>query len=310
MITSVALAESGPLYATLRLTGRVAGCPSLTQDLTLYHTLARVDTATRVLRDATPNLELACAFPFLVEDPRFRYESCAAVVEPLRDQLPGSNTDYYAVQHWAEVSNARHGVVWASVDAPMAAFGGWWPGYLSGAHHGVRPPGYGHPFLTAGELTRGHIYSLLMTHNYRTNFLNARAGESLFRHAFTTRGAAAAAFGWGVADPLLAVWMKGPSVGGPRGGLSTSASFCRIDAPNVMLLAWKRAEDGDGFILRLIETEGRAAEATVTLPALRIRRACRTDLVEADQAPLLCDAHSVRLGLGPHAIGTIRVVAA
>jgi hypothetical protein len=326
-IASVALAETGPLFSTLRLAGRVEGCPSLTQDITLYHTLNRAEVALRLVRDSTPNLELACAFPFLVEQPRFRYESCAAVVEPLRDQLPGSNTDYYAVQHWVEVSNARHGVVWSSVDAPMASFGGWWPGYLSGAHHGVTPPGYGHPFLKPGELAHGHLYSLLMTHNYRTNFLNARAGESLFRFAFTARGPAAGpqpvsagAFGWGAADPLLGVWMKGPPAGGtPAGGtpasgtpagLATSASFCRIDTPNVMLLAWKRAEDGDGFILRLIETEGRETEATVTLPALRIGRAWRADLVESGQAPLPHEARAVRLRLGPFAIATVRVAPA
>ena len=303
------LAESGPLFTTFRQTGSVPGCPSVTREITLYHTLKRVDVGLRVLRDSTPNLELYCAFPFQIEAPRFRFESAATVMEPLRDQLPGSNTDYYGVQHWAEVSNAQCGVVWAPVDAPMAEFGGLWPGYLSAAHHGVTPAGYGHPFLKPGELAKGHIYSLLMVHNFRTNFINAHPGESLFRYAFTTRGAdrapgQAQAFGWGVADPPLAVWMKGAR----PGGMPAAMMFCRIDAPNVMLLAWKPAEDGAGFILRLIETEGVQTEVTVTLPALPISRASRTNLVEEDQEPLPCDGHSVKLTLGPFAMGTLRVV--
>ncbi len=308
-MSRVALAESGPLYATLRFAGSVAGCPSVTRDITLYHTLKRIDVGLRVLRDSTPNLELYCAFPFQVEAPRFRYESSASVIEPLRDQLPGSNTDYYAVQHWAEVGNERHGVVWTSVDAPMAEFGGLWPGYVSGAHHGVTPPGYGHPFLKAGELQRGHIYSLLMYHNFRTNFINVRAGESLFRYSFTAHAGQPAAgqvqaFGWGAADPPLVVWMKGVQAG----SLPASTSFCRIDAPNVMLLTWKRAEDGAGFILRLIETEGKQTDVTISLPMLRVLQAYQANLVEVNQAPLPSAAHSVRLTLGPFAIGTVRVV--
>jgi hypothetical protein len=305
----LSVVESGPVFTTLRQKGSVAGCPSITREITLYHTLKRIDVSLRLLRDSTPNLELYCAFPFQVESPRFRYESAGAIIEPLRDQLPGSNTDYYGVQHWVEVSNDQHGVVWSSVDAPMAEFGGLWPGYLSSAHHGVASPGYGHPFLKAGELTRGHIYSVLMVHNYRTNFINAHAGEALFRYAFAPRvgprlDGQAHAFGWGAADPPLAIWMKGPQ----QGTLPATVSFCEIDAPNVMLLAWKQAEVGEGLILRLIETEGRESDVTLSLPRHTILQASQTDLVEVDQAPLPSTRHSIRMRLGPYAIGTVRVV--
>ena len=57
--------------------GSAAGCPRLVQEITLYHTLKRVDVSLRLLRDATPHLELYCAFPFQVEPPRFRYSSLA-----------------------------------------------------------------------------------------------------------------------------------------------------------------------------------------------------------------------------------------
>ena len=129
----------------MRTKGSVAGCPSWTRDVTLYHTLKRIDVSLRILRDSTPNVELYLAFPFRVPEPRFRYEASGTVIEPLRDQMPGTVTDYYAIQHWVEVRNSDLGVVWGAVDAPMVEFGGLWPGYVSGAHHGVTPPGYGHP---------------------------------------------------------------------------------------------------------------------------------------------------------------------
>lgn len=316
-VSQTALVESGPVFSTLRLRGSLPGCPSLTREITLYHTVKRIDVALRLLRDSTPNLELYCAFPFQVADSQaepgpglhFRYEAADTVMEPLRDQLPGSNTDYYAVQHWAEVSSASCRVVWTPIDAPMVEFGGLWPGYVSGAHHGVTPPGYGHPFLKAGELKTAHLYSLLMYNNFRTNFVNVHAGESLFRYSFTVLSSERAdgqvqAFGWGAADPPVAVWMKGPQ----PGPLPGAASFCRIDAPNVMLLTWKQAEDGEGFILRLIETAGKKTDVTMTLPSLEIARACRTNLVEFDGEALDSSAHAVRLPLEPYSIATVRIV--
>ncbi len=308
-VPSISIAETGPVYTTLRLNGSVLGCPSVTEEITLYHGLKRIDVSARLLRDSTPNLELYCAFPFQVEGPRFRYESADTVIEPLRDQLPGSNTDYYAAQHWAEVYNDEYGVVWSAVDAPMVEFGGLWPGYVSGAHHGVTGPNYGHPFLRPGELRKGHVYSLLMYNNFRTNFVNVHPGESLFRWSFTSRAGerwpgAVPAFGWSVANPPLGVWMKGPR----SGSLGACASFVQVDAPNVMLLTMKRAEDGAGYILRLIEMEGQETAAVVTVPALSILRAYATNLVEENQALVPCATHSVQAVLRPYGIVTIRLV--
>ncbi len=314
-ISRIDVAETGPLYTTLRLKGNVTGCPVITQEITLYHTLKQIDVNVRILRDSTPNLELYCAFPFHVDNPCFRYESAATVMKPLYDQLPGSNTDSYGVGHWAEVSTDKpddyhNTVTWTSVDAPMAEFGGLWPGYVSGAHHGITPPGYGHPFLKEGELTRGHIYSLLMYNNFRTNFINVHAGETLFRYAFTSAPTAPSSqsFGWGVSDPPLAVWMKGAQAG----ALPVAQAFCQVDAPtaSVMVLTWKPAEDGNGFILRLMETEGRETAVAITLPMMNIERASRCNLVEIDEETLLPHAkHTVQINLRPHAIATIRIVA-
>ncbi len=313
-ISRIAVTENGPLFTTLRLQGKVVGCPQWTQEITLYHTLKRVEVNLRVLRDATPNLEVYCAFPFQVEAPRFHFEATDSVIEPLVDQLPGSNTDYYAVQHWVDVStaddaNGPWGIVWSSLDAPMAEFGGLWPGYVSQAHHGVTPPGYGHPFLKTGELRHGHIYALLMYNNFRTNFINVHPGETLFRFAFSARrgdwrDGSARCFGWGASNAPLAVWMQGPRAG----TLPAATSFCQISASNVMLLTFKRAEDGDGYILRLIECAGQATTARVTLSALPILHAYTANLVEENQHVLPSTRRTVDVPIHPFAIVTVRVI--
>jgi hypothetical protein len=301
------LAGHGPICTTVRLKGGASSCPRVTAEVVLYHTVKRIDLNLRILRDSTPLTELFVAFPFAVANPRFRYEATNAVIEPLRDGWPGSNSDYYAVQHWVQVSNEERGVVWTPLDTPMAELGGLWPGYLSAAHHGVRGPGYGHPFLQPRALAQGHIYALVSYNNFRTNFFNVQPGEFLIRYAFSSYGSAHPGqtdrFGWNAANPPLAVWMEGPQ----RGRLPTTNSFCQLDAPNVSVLACKRAEDGDGLILRLREMEGKETTARLTVPSLPVGHVYEASLVEENLRLLSCQDDAVLIWLRPHAIVTLRL---
>jgi len=254
-------------------------------------------------------LEVYLAFPFAVPDPEIRFEAVNAVIEPTRDQLPGSNTDSYAAQHWADVFTGDWGIAWAAIDAPMVEFGGLWPGYVSGAHHGVTPPGYGHPWMEPGDIEKGHIYSLANYNNFRTNFINVHPGEfllrySIFPHAGDWRAGRARDFGWNAANPPLAFWMVGPQ----EGPLKATGSFGSVEPANVMLLSLKRAEDGNGFIVRLIETEGASCTARVSLPWLDIVAAFETDLVERDLMPLTSTRQTVEVPMHPYGIATARLV--
>ena len=84
--------------------------------------------------------------------------------------------------------------------------------------------------------------------------------------------------------------------------MPASASYCQVDAPNVMVLTLKRAEDGRGLILRLVETEGRACEAVVALPLRSIQEGARqTNLVEENGPALTYEGHAVRVPMRPYA---------
>jgi alpha-mannosidase len=200
-------------------------------------------------------------------------------------------------------------VVWSPLDTHMTEFGGLWPGYVSGAHHGVTPQGYGHPFLKAGDMTRGHIYALAMYNNFRTNFINVHPGESLLRYSFSShqggwQSASPWKFGWGALQPPAVVWMKGPK----QGRLKQDASFIQLDVSNVILVAMKKAEDEHGFILRLIEVEGKQTDLKLTAPHFSILHAFETTPVEEDLRMLPCTEHEVSAAVGPFAIKTIRIL--
>ena len=307
--SSIERGDIGPVLASLVVRGAAAGCPEIVQEITLYAGLGRIDLATRVLRDATPLLEHYVAFPLAIRSPSFRCETSGAVIRPVRDQLPGTNTDSYAVQHWVDVSDRAGGLAWASIDAPVVELAGLAPSSVSQAHHAVAPPGFGRPWLRDdAELRRGHLYSFVMDNNFRTNFQASQVGDMLFRYSLATHGPGwndidSAKFGWEAATPLETTCIQGPQAG----VLEPGASFCRIDGAAALLLAVKAAEDGDGLVIRLAETAGRAGIATLALPRITVARATAATIVEEDREELAHDEHTVEVPLTPNGRATVRI---
>jgi len=302
--------QSGPVYGSLVVSTQGAGCPQLTQEIILYDKIKRIDLANRILKDSTPLVEIYFAFPFKIDNPEFRFEGSCSVIKPLRDQFPGSNSNYYAVQHWADVSDGQIGVTLSPVESHLLEFGGLWPCYVSQAHHGVTPPDFGRPFVKAEELTNGHMYSFVLDSNFRTNFPPTQQGDLLFRYSITThqgdwKKGRPRDFGWAIGNPLMPVSASGKK----EGMLGRTMSFCQVDKPNVLLLTLKQAEDGDGIILRLVETEGEPVAATVTLPHLTIKKAYRTNLVEENKGELTFTPHEVSAPVKAFGITTIRLQA-
>jgi len=300
--------QSGPVYGSLVVSGEGAGCPQLTQEIILYDSIKRIEFANRLLKDSTPFLEHYFAFPFRIENPHFRFEGSNSVIEPLKDQFPGSNSNYYTVQHWADVTDGEIGVTLSPIESHLLEFGGLWPCTVSQAHHGVTPADFGRAFVKPDELTKGYIYSYVMDSNFRTNFQPVQQGDMLFRYAITThkgdwKAGRPRDFGWAIGNPLIPVYINGKKTG----PLPTSTSFCQIDQPNVLLVTLKQAEDGNGAIVRLIETEGKEVRATVTLLFFTIVQAYETNLVEENQKPLTFTRHTVEVQVKPFGITTIRV---
>ncbi len=285
------------------------GCPRVIREYTLHRHLKRLDVAVRVLKDWSAHIETFMAFPLALERPRFRYEGTLSVIEPGVDQFPGSNTDYHAVQHWASADDGSCCVALASLDAPVLQFGGNWPLYVSQAHHGVTPPGFGQPFHDPEEAAKGHIYALLLLNNYRTNFTPYQTGEALFRFALTSfpsEGSCGRArdFGYAVSLPFECAGMRGPR----HGPLPAAAGWLKLRPGGVLLLALKPAEDRRGLIVRLLETEGRDTEARLSLATGEVTRAFTTSLNEEDLQELPCSGGEVGIPLRARGLATVRLL--
>ena len=306
-IATIRKGQNGPVYASYVVTTSGAGCPEVTQEIILYDKIKRIDFNNRVLKDMTPSQEVYFAFPFRMDNPDFRFEGPLSVIKPLRDQFPGSNSNYYSVQHWADVSDGNTGITFTPVDAHLVMFGGLNSSEVSPPHHGVTSVTYGSPFVT--EMKKGHMYSFVMNNNFRTNMPPTQVGDILFRYSVTSHkgnwiDGRPRDFGWNACNPLIPVLVEGKS----KGYLPESLSFCQADKPNVILLTLKKAEDGEGIIIRLNETEGIDTEVNVTLPRITIGKVYETNLVEENEKSVDVQGQTIRINVKAFGVKTIRIL--
>jgi hypothetical protein len=300
------ITEHGPVYTTIEIRGSMDKLPVIVQQIRVYHHVKKIEVATRLLKDASPFYEYYIAFPFDMENSEYKLSAVNAQMEPIRDQLPGTNTDAYTVQNGISLSNDDMSIHWNSPDAPIVRLDKMWPGYVSQAHHGKTPAGYRHAFTDA--FTSGHMYSLVSVNNFRTNFSPSYSGDMLFRYAISSQeGTYDAASAYQeqqqLAHPMLPVVIQGPQ----NGPLASEYSFLNISSKNVALVTLKAAEDGEGLVLRLRETAGEAVDADIRLNGIPVEEAAISNLQEVSDGALPLKEGRISISMQPYEIKTIRI---
>jgi len=85
-------------------------------------------------------------------------------------------------------------------------------------------------------------------------------------------------------------------------------SFLQVDGSGVVAENWKGAEDGNGTVLRLLETAGAENTVTVRFPLLRLQHAWLCTAMEEDIREIRAGGSSVEITLKPHEIVTLRIL--
>jgi len=97
------------------------------------------------------------------------------------------------------------------------------------------------------------------------------------------------------------------AINSPRPLDSAQGSFLHVDQPDVVLVTWKMAEDGEGTILRFLEVAGKESSVEVQTPLLNVKSAWINDALERKQEPLSVSSHGFRFSIKPFQIVTVRL---
>jgi alpha-mannosidase len=104
-------------------------------------------------------------------------------------------------------------------------------------------------------------------------------------------------------DPLIVVRPES------QASALQTLSLLSAEPANIVVESIKRAEDGNGLIVRFYESRRRRGQARLHL-GFELGSAWRTNLLEENQAKLTPDGKTLTLSVRPYEIVTLRLVPA
>lgn len=236
------------------------------------------------------------AFPLNINSCQFRVEYPGGAVRPYDDQLRWGSHDYLYANHWVNAGNDRFNVTMAPSEAGTVDFGEIRYNHFSVDYKPKLPILFSYAYANrmAGLLTLG------------PSDCNATLHYSFTSQSGDWREGGATEFGWGIANPLQTRLLSSVHAGSLP---ADQASFVRINEPNVQLVDLKQSEaPGKGWIIRLVETEGKDTTATVQVNDFPIGKAMRCNLVEDDRETLRSTTNRVEVPMRKYSFATIRIV--
>jgi hypothetical protein len=287
-----------PFGVVARLESSGVNTPKIRTEVILYDGQKKIGFINHVSKKEVYTKEgIYFAYPLAMDQPQFRYEIQNGVVNPARDQMAGAGKEWFSVQHWVAADQGGVTAALIPVDAPLASLGdiirGTWPKEF-------------------GQRT-GTIFSAIMNNYYFTNYAAGQGGDFTFRYAFTSGANLQPGYlsrlGREEMSPLEIdqITYQDKAVNGPRPLAAAQGSFLTVDQPDVVLVTWKNAEDGEGTVMRFLEVAGKPAEVSVDAPLLDVKAAYRADALERKQGPLTTTAHGFHFSVKPFQIVTVRV---
>jgi alpha-mannosidase len=267
---SIKVIEEGPVRAVVRVVRKTENS-TITQDVTLYALLQRVDVKTHVDWHEKRVL-MKVAFPVDILSSRATYHiQYGAIERPTHASREHERARFEVTgHHWADLSEGNYGVSLLN-DCK----------YSYDIKDNVirlsllRAPVHPDPEADQGEHE--------MTY-------------SLYPHDSDWR-ASTVHQGYQLNVPMLAI--AGTAA-------EPVASFATVDSESVLIDAIKKAEDSDAVIIRLYEALGQRGESVVTFSrAPRAVSVC--DMMEENDTPVKFKEHSVPLYFTPYEIKTLKV---
>jgi alpha-mannosidase len=259
--------ETGPLRARL-LTKYKYGNSEIAQEYLVYAMLPRVEMRYRA-NWAERNKTLKVVYPFQLFDGKLMTEiPFAALERPM-------NGAEVLMQKWLDLSNEQYGVTIANDSK-----------YGADVQDGVvRVTALRAPDSPDAKADEGEHHFALAINTHNGDWKNGGAAQT--GHNFNL--------------PLMARVVQQQN-----GALPPKHSFVNVEPPRVIVSALKKSEDDADWILRIYESAGQPATATITLPfAAKLVR--EVDLIEWNAKPLPLTGQKVTVNLGAWEVKTVKI---
>jgi alpha-mannosidase len=263
---TITVREKGPVLAELRIESNAPGVAKLVRYIRLVNGFDFVEM-TNVLDKLPAELDphpgdypwanlhgkesLNFGFPFHVKNGDMRLDIPMAIMQPEKDQIPGSCKNWLEVGNWADVSNNDYGVTWVTLDAPLVEVGGITATLLGGQSH--------------PEVWRKHIeptqklYSWALNNHWETNYRAYQDGIITFRYALQPHkafdAAASTKLSTGLAQPLIVSPASGELAAGPR---------LKLSSEKIVVLVLKPSTDGKAWMVTLFNPGDQPQSTTLS----------------------------------------------
>jgi alpha-mannosidase len=286
---SICLVENGPLRQVVEIKRRILSS-TYTQRISLAHNSPRLDFDTTIQWNERFTL-LKVAFPVDILSPQATYE-----------------------------------IQWGSVQRPTHRNTSWdWGRFESCAHKWVdlSEGGYGVSLLNDckyGHDIQANVMRITLLRSPSIPDPMADYGEHRFAYSLLPHGGGweecTQAAAYALNDPIIAysqITQAGKEsahiekYGFLQEEAINTTSLFSVSAPNVIIETIKRAEDGEGIIIRLYESQRKRGPVTVQC-AFPLKQAWETNLLEENQSTLSVDKCSLHLELKPFQIITLRLI--
>jgi alpha-mannosidase len=258
----------GPVSATLRRD--VSGTPSRRVRITLVTDADRIMIEDEILQNTASG---SYRFSVNLANPQIRFEEVGAIARPGLpaqggDFLAGTRADFMTLNHFVNFSTAAYNVTLSNWDAFAMRVGS--------------------STASAFDLPASEV-SVLAAGNPSSSDISNQGGDAYFMNRFALRGANGMYVGSQAMraslehqNPLRTIALA-RNQSGPLS--AATASFLSVSAPNVLVTAFKPAEDpNQSVVVRLWETDGSNTNFTIDASAFSPPLAQQVSLIETDVA--------------------------
>jgi hypothetical protein len=292
--------ERTPWGQRIRLTASAMHTPRIETEILLPDDEKRIEVRNVIQVDLLFAKQASYfAFPWAMTHPTFRYDIPDGFVNPATDLLEGGCNDWFSIQHLVNVEDGTGSVAVAAVDAPLVCLGDIYRGRWL-------------PQFTNASPT---VFSYALNNYWSPKWAGKKSAELQYRYVITSSArfepGRSAPWGREACTPLeVAALKSSDKLPGLRGTLPPAAAgFATLSPDSLVLSAFKAAEDGQGYVVRVLETAGRESDGLLKLPFLDVTSAKEANAVEVPGKPLNHDARGVHFHIQPNQVMTLRLTA-